>query len=73
MTSYYNKVEKKLLIHNMHDQQREQDCYCFKDEISMIGKLILVVGLIMVIGTCTSIHLSVRIITAERIQHTVRI
>ena len=72
MTSRYNKVEKKLLIHNMRDQEREMDCYCFKDEVSMIGKLFWVVGLFMALGICTSMILSVRIVREKRNLHTLK-
>ena len=64
MTSHYNKVEQKLLTHNMRDQEHEMDCYCFKDEVSMIGKLLWVVGLVMAFGIGTSMILSVRIVRA---------
>ena len=72
MTSHYNKYEKKLSIHNMRNQEREMDCYCFKDEISMIGKLLWVVGLVMALGICTSMILSVRIVREKRNLHTLR-
>ena len=64
MTNYYNKAEKKFLIDNLRSNERPIDCFCVK-EISMMGKLIWVVGILLVFGLVTSLMLSIRIVKAR--------
>jgi len=66
MTNYYNKAEKKFLIDNLRSNERPIDCFCVKKEISMMGKLIWVVGILLVFGLATSFLLSIRIVKARR-------
>ena len=40
-------------------------CFCVKKEISMMGKLIWVVGILLVFGLVTSLMLSIRIVKAR--------
>ena len=65
MTNYYNKAEKKFLIDNLRSNERPIDCFCVKKEISMMGKLIWVVGILLVFGVVTSLFLSIRIVKAR--------
>ena len=65
MTNYYNKAEKKFLIDNPRSNERPIDCFCVKKEISMMGKLIWVVGILLVFGLVTSLMLSIRIVKAR--------
>ena len=65
MTSFYNKAEKKFLIYDIGDDERAIDCFCVKDEISMMGKLIWVVGILLAFGIVSSLFLSIRIVKAR--------
>ena len=65
MTNYYNKAKKKFLIDDIRSNIRPIDCFCVKKEISMMGKLIWVVGILLVFGVVTSLFLSIRIVKAR--------
>ena len=65
MTNYYNKAKKKFLIDDIRSNERPIDCFCVKKEISMMGKLIWVVGILLVFGVVTSLFLSIRIVKAR--------
>ena len=65
MTNYYNKAKKKFLIDDIRSDERPIDCFCVKKEISMMGKLIWVVGILLVFGVVTSLFLSIRIVKAR--------
>ena len=65
MTSFYNKAEKKFLIYDIGNDERAIDCFCVKDEISMMGKLIWVVGILLAFGIVSSLFLSIRIVKAR--------
>ena len=66
MTNYYNKAEKKFFVDDIRSNERPIDCFCVKKEISMMGKLIWVVGVLLVVGLATSFLLSIRIVKARR-------
>ena len=65
MTNYYNKAEKKFFVDDIRSNERPIDCFCVKKEISMMGKLIWVVGILLVFGLATSFLLSIRIVKAR--------
>ena len=65
MTSSYNKAEKKFLIYNIRSNERKIDCFCVKGEMSMMGKLLSVVIILMVLGVCISFVLARRIVKAR--------
>ena len=65
MTNYYNKAEKKFFVDDIRSNERPIDCFCVKKEISMMGKLIWVVGILLVFGVVTSLFLSIRIVKAR--------
>ena len=65
MTIWYNKSEKKILVENVHDRKREIDCYCVNAEMSLNGKIILILSFVIIIGICTAIILSIKIMRAR--------
>ena len=65
MTIWYNESEKKILVENMHDRKREIDCYCFKAGMFMNGKASEILSVVIIIGICTEILLSIRIMGAR--------
>ena len=67
MTSSYIKSEKKFLIRNMHNQEREIDCFCVKEEMSTNGKLMLISSVVMIVGICTAILISIGIMKVRRL------
>ena len=65
MTNYYNKAEKKFFIDDIRSNERPIDCFCVKKEISMMGKLIWVIGILLAFGVVTSLLLSIRIVKSR--------
>ena len=67
MTSSYKKLERKFSIRNMHDHEREIDCFCVQEGISTNGKLIWISSIVMIVGIFTAILISIGIVRVRRL------
>ena len=60
-----NKAEKNFLVHDIGNDERAINCFCVKDDTSMMGKLIWVIGISLTFGIVSSLFLSIRIVKAR--------
>ena len=61
MACFYDKSENKFTIKDIRSNEQKIGCFCVKGEISSMGKLIWVVGIMMVLGIGISLFLAIRI------------